>query len=74
MATPNDRDALRRASLHVDETRRRLAEGQVEIRRQREVVAENDRHLSGISRWIAETDRALGRPQRATDEEPPAAA
>jgi hypothetical protein len=63
-----DRDALRQAAEHVEETRRRLAAGEAELRRQREAVAENERHLSGMSRWIEQTERHLGE-RRARREE-----
>lgn len=67
MAPASDRDALARAAEHVQETRRRLAEGEVEIRRQRAAVAETARHLDGLRRWIETTERLRG------EERPPAA-
>jgi septal ring factor EnvC (AmiA/AmiB activator) len=78
MSTPENTEVLRRAAEHVEETRRRLAAGEAEIHRQREAVAETQRHLSGMSRWIEQTERQLGE-QRARREEladhdlPPAA-
>lgn len=78
MAPDPDRDALARTAEHIQETRRRLAEGEVEIRRQRAAVAENDRHIDGVRRWIETTERLRGeeRPRRdagADDDLPPAA-
>lgn len=78
MTTPQNQDALREAAEHVEETRRRLAAGEVELQRQRESVAETERHLTGMSRWIEQTERQLGE-QRARREDldddvfPPAA-
>jgi chromosome segregation ATPase len=78
MSTPEDRDALQRAAEHVEETRRRLEAGEAELRRQREVVADTERHLTGMSRWIEQTEQQLGE-QRARREDldddafPPAA-
>jgi septal ring factor EnvC (AmiA/AmiB activator) len=68
MSTPANPDALRRAAEHVEETRRRLAAGEAELRRQREAVADTERHLTGMSRWIEQTERQLGE-QRARREE-----
>jgi predicted nucleic acid-binding Zn-ribbon protein len=77
MSTREDHDTLRRTAEHVEETRRRLAEGQAEIERQRGALAETERHLTGMSRWIEQTERHLGE-QRArrdelVDDLPPAA-
>jgi predicted nucleic acid-binding Zn-ribbon protein len=78
MSTPEDREALRQAAEHVEETRRRLEAGEAELRRQREAVADTERHLTGMSRWIEQTEQQLGE-QRARREEldddalPPAA-
>lgn len=67
MSTPENRDALRQAAEHVEATRRRLAAGEAELQRQREAIAETERHLSGMSRWIEQTERQLGE-QRARRE------
>jgi phage-related tail protein len=50
----------RSAAEHVDRTRQRLAVGQAELARQRAAVSETERHLSGMQRWIEQTDRHLG--------------
>lgn len=77
MTSPDDRRLLDLAE-HVTETRRRLEEGKAEIDRQRASVAETERHLSGVSRWIEQTARHLGearsrRDQADADDLPPAA-
>jgi hypothetical protein len=45
---------------HVARLRQRLRAGKDEIERQRAVVAETNEHLTGMRRWIEQTDRHLG--------------
>jgi chromosome segregation ATPase len=57
----DNREAANRAAVeHIERLRARLAAGKSEIDRQRAAVDETREHLSGISRWIRETDRLLG--------------
>lgn len=65
----DEREAKNRlAAEHVEELRRRLLAGKDEIERQRAVVDETNEHLTGMQRWIEETDRQLGRSGRAMDD------
>jgi hypothetical protein len=66
-------EAIRRATEHVNATRRRLREGAEEIARQRGAVASTAEHLNGMSRWIEETERQLGAQRRSPRPEPDAA-
>jgi hypothetical protein len=53
-------EALNRGIVeHLERLRRRFAEGQSEIDRQRASVYATHEHMSGMSRWVAETDRQL---------------
>jgi hypothetical protein len=45
---------------HVAQLRRRLLAGKDEIERQKAVVGENNEHLTGMRRWIEQTERELG--------------
>ena len=68
----DDREAANRsAAEHVERLRRRLADGKSEIDRQRASVDDTREHLSGMSRWIEQTEQALGeeRARRATPAE-----
>ena len=57
----DDREAVNRsAAEYVAHLRGRLADGLSEIRRQRESVDETREHLTGMRRWIEQTDRQLG--------------
>jgi len=53
-------EANRAAAEHVELLRKRLQEGKDEIGRQRGVVDANRDHMADMSRWIEQTDRALG--------------
>jgi len=66
--------ANRAAAEHVERLRKRLEDGKNEIGRQRGVVDANRSHMADISRWIEETDRALGeeRARRQADGATPA--
>lgn len=55
---------LRAAEEHVERTRRLLAEGKSELERQRASVGETQEHLSGMQRWIEQTERLLGEERR----------
>jgi predicted metal-dependent hydrolase len=56
----DEREALNRAvAEHLERLRRRLAEDQSELERQRASVDATHEHMAGMSRWIAETDRQL---------------
>ena len=50
----------RLAREHVERLKRRLADGKHELARQRESVSETREHLTGMSRWIAQTELHLG--------------
>ena len=39
---------------HLERVRRRLADGQAEIDRQRAALDETREHMSGMGKWIAE--------------------
>jgi hypothetical protein len=55
------REAANRAvAEHVARLRQRLAAGQDEIERQRAAVQETNEHLTGMRRWIEQTDQQLG--------------
>jgi predicted nucleic acid-binding Zn-ribbon protein len=57
----DDRELTNRfAADHVTRTRERLAAGRAELARQREAVSATEKHLSGMKRWIEQTDRELG--------------
>lgn len=57
----DDRErANRSAREHIERLRRRLADGQDEIARQRASVDETREHMSGMSRWIEQTEQSLG--------------
>jgi hypothetical protein len=54
------REAVNRAvAEHLEELRRRLADGRTEIARQRAEVDATHEHMVGMSKWIKETDRQL---------------
>jgi hypothetical protein len=51
----DEREAANRSIReHLERVRRRLADGQAEIARQRAAVDETREHMSGMGRWIAE--------------------
>jgi predicted nucleic acid-binding Zn-ribbon protein len=52
--------AIRAAADHVAALRARLVAGRAEIERQRSSVSETREHLSGMARWIEQTDQQLG--------------
>jgi len=58
----DEREAANRAvAEHIAELRRRLQAGRDELERQRAVIEETNEHLTGMRRWIEETERQLGR-------------
>ena len=58
----DEREARNRSiAEHIAELRRRLLAGKDEIERQRAVVDETNEHLTGMQRWIEETERQLRR-------------
>jgi predicted nucleic acid-binding Zn-ribbon protein len=57
----DEREAANRSiAEHVEQLRRRLADGQDEIERQRASVQATNEHLTGMRRWIEQTDEQLG--------------
>jgi predicted metal-dependent hydrolase len=52
--------ANREVAEHVERLRQRLRAGKDEIERQRAAVAATNEHLTGMRRWIEQTDRELG--------------
>ena len=57
----DEREAANRSvAEHVARLRRRLRAGQDEIERQKAVVGETAEHLTGMRRWIEQTERQLG--------------
>jgi hypothetical protein len=57
----DDRELTNNAAAeHVARLRARLTAGRSEIDRQRSVVSETREHLSGMARWIEQTDQHLG--------------
>ena len=57
----DDREAANRAAQeHIERLRRQLADGKSEIDRQRASVDETREHMSGMSRWIEQTEQSLG--------------
>jgi hypothetical protein len=69
MAMQHD-ETVRRTEEHVQNTWLRIEAGRAEIERQRESVAQTERHLIGMSRWIARTEEQLAeqRARRAPDQ------
>jgi len=58
----DEREARNRSiAEHVAQLRRRLLAGKDEIERQKAVVGENEEHLTGMRRWIEQTERELRR-------------
>ena len=58
----DEREAANRSvAEYLESLRRRLADGRSELQRQRAVIDETHEHLAGMSRWIEQTDRELGR-------------
>lgn len=56
----DEREAVNRAVAdHLERLRQRLAEGKMEIERQRASIDETHEHLAGMSRWIEQTDLEL---------------
>jgi phage shock protein A len=51
--------AIRAAADHVSRLKQRLQDGQTEIARQHASVSQIREHMSGISRWIEQTDQLL---------------
>lgn len=66
--------ALRAAAEHVARTQERLEQGKVELGRQRASIDETREHLTGMTRWIEQTERQLGeeRARRGLDGSTPA--
>jgi hypothetical protein len=57
----DEREAVNRAVAdHLARLRQRIAEGKAEIERQRASIDETHEHLTGMSRWIEQTNRELG--------------
>jgi hypothetical protein len=57
----DEREAANRAAAeHVERLRQQLRDGKDEIGRLRGVVDANRDHMADMSRWIEQTDRALG--------------
>ena len=57
----DEREAANRAAAeHVERLRTSLREGKAEIARQRASVGDTNEHLSGMQRWIQQTDAHLG--------------
>jgi predicted nucleic acid-binding Zn-ribbon protein len=69
-----DEEAVRRAGEHVQDTWRRLAEGRAEIERQRASIAETERHLIGMTRWIEKTESELAESRSRSDSARPSSA
>ncbi|HEX4680829.1 MAG TPA: hypothetical protein VH210_16635 [Gaiellaceae bacterium] len=58
----DEREAANRSAAdYLARLRQRLLEGKSEIERQKASVDETHEHLAGMSRWIEQTDRELGR-------------
>jgi predicted nucleic acid-binding Zn-ribbon protein len=65
----DEREAANRSiAEHVEELRRRLADGKDEIERQRAAVQETNEHLTGMRRWIEQTDEQLGNERARRDD------
>jgi predicted metal-dependent hydrolase len=57
----DEREAANRSvAEHVSRLRERLRAGKDEISRQRAAVAATNDHLTGMRRWIEQTDQQLG--------------
>lgn len=57
----DEREARNRSIAdHVARLRERLVAGKDEIDRQKAAVDETNEHLTGMRRWIEQTDRQLG--------------
>jgi len=66
----DDREAANRLIAdHVARLRRRLVAGKDEIDRQRASVDATNEHLTGMRRWIEQTERQLGNERARRDEE-----
>jgi chromosome segregation ATPase len=52
--------ANREIAEHVARLRQRLVDGKDEIDRQRASVEETNEHLTGMRRWIEQTEEQLG--------------
>jgi chromosome segregation ATPase len=66
----DDREAANRSIAdHVARLRQRLRAGKEEIERQRASVDETNEHLTGMRRWIEQTDRQLGNERARRDQE-----
>jgi chromosome segregation ATPase len=50
----------RSAADHLARTRQRLVDGKAELERQRASVDATREHLSGMRRWIEQTEEQLG--------------
>ena len=65
----DDREqANRTIADHVARLRQRLVAGKDEIQRQRAVVDATNEHLTGMRRWIEQTERHLGNERARRDE------
>ena len=57
----DEREAVNRSAAdYLARLRERVAAGKSEIERQRASVEETHEHLTGMRRWIEQTDRQLG--------------
>ena len=67
-------EANRAAAEHIARTQQRLRAGEQEIGRQRASIDETREHLSGMTRWIEQTEQQLGeeRARRGLDGATPA--
>jgi hypothetical protein len=66
----DDREAANRSIAdHVAHLRKRLVAGKDEIDRQRAAVDATNEHLTGMRRWIEQTERQLGNERARHDEE-----
>jgi hypothetical protein len=58
----DEREAANRsAAEYLARLRQRLADGRSELQRQRALIDETHEHLTGMSRWIEQTDLQLDR-------------
>ncbi len=65
----DEREAANRSAAdHVARVRQRLSAGEDEIQRQRASVDDTNDHLTGMRRWIEQTERQLGNERSRRDE------
>ena len=68
----DDREAANRSIAdHVARLRERLRAGKDEIDRQKAVVDETNEHLTGMRRWIEQTERQLSNERSRRDDTDP---